>query len=109
MNEGWRGWRWVRPDRDRDEFLSCMHERKLVSISLRPTGGFNFPTPDPTVQALSPRLVITFIRQTLEILRTSDWKTDIPNCSGYGESCLRSRECLRHRRRDRSMNDAGTW
>src|SRR5258706_1011667 len=60
--------------------LSCMHERKLVSISLRPAGGFNFPTPDPTSQGVFTALG-NYIHppDTRDITAKVTWKTDVPN------------------------------
>ena len=59
--------------------LSCMHERKLISINLRPAGGFNFPTPDPTVQGVFTALG-NYIHppDTRDITDKVTWKTDIP-------------------------------
>jgi len=59
--------------------LSCMHERKLVSISLRPTNGFNFPTPDPTAQGVFTALG-NYIHppDTRDITDKVTWKTDVP-------------------------------
>jgi len=59
--------------------LSCMNERKLVSISLRPAGGFNFPTPDPTAKGVFTALG-NYIHppDTRDITDKVTWKTDVP-------------------------------
>lgn len=59
--------------------LSCMHERKLVGISLRPSGGFTFQTPDPTAQGVFTALG-TYIHppDTRDITDKVTWNTDVP-------------------------------
>ena len=59
-------------------FLSCMHELKLVSIAISPTG-FTFPTPDPTAQGVFTALG-TYIHppDTRDITAKVTWKTDVP-------------------------------
>jgi hypothetical protein len=56
-----------------------MHERKLVSISLHPNGGFEFPTPDPGAQGVFTALG-SYIHppDTRDITDKVTWKTDVP-------------------------------
>src|SRR6266850_874510 len=80
MNEGWRrlalGAALIATAMNS---LSCMHERKLISISLRPAGGFNFPTPDPASQGVFTALG-SYIHppDTRDITGKVTWKTDVP-------------------------------
>jgi hypothetical protein len=59
-------------------FLSCMHELKLVSITVKPAA-FTFPTPDPTVQGVFTALG-NYIHppDTRDITDKVTWKTDVP-------------------------------
>ena len=59
-------------------FLSCMHELKLVSITVHPAA-FTFPTPDPTVQGVFTALG-NYIHppDTRDITDKVTWKTDVP-------------------------------
>jgi len=59
-------------------FLSCMHERKLVSITIHPTG-FTFPTPDPAVHGVFTAFG-NYIHppDTRDITDKVTWKTDVP-------------------------------
>src|SRR5205085_416772 len=58
--------------------LSCMHERKLVSIVVHPADT-TFPTPDPTVQVVFTALG-NYIHppDTRDITDKVTWKTDVP-------------------------------
>ena len=59
-------------------FLSCMHERKLVAIAIHPLA-FTFPTPDPSVQGVFTALG-SYIHppDTRDITAKVTWKTDVP-------------------------------
>jgi hypothetical protein len=59
--------------------LSCMHERKLVSINLRPSGGFSFATPDPAAEGVFTAFG-NYIHppDTRDITARVTWKTDVP-------------------------------
>jgi hypothetical protein len=59
-------------------FLSCMHELKLVSITVHPAA-FTFPTPDPNVQGVFTALG-NYIHppDTRDITDKVTWKTDVP-------------------------------
>ena len=59
-------------------FLSCMHERKLVSITVHPAA-FTFPTPDPAVQGVFTAFG-NYIHppDTRDITDKVTWKTDVP-------------------------------
>ncbi len=59
-------------------FLSCMHERKLVAIAIHPSG-FIFPTPNPSVQGVFTALG-TYIHppDARDITDKVTWKTDVP-------------------------------
>jgi hypothetical protein len=58
--------------------LSCMHERKLVSITIHPLA-FTFPTPDPSAQGVFTALG-NYIHppDTRDITDQVTWKTDVP-------------------------------
>jgi len=59
-------------------FQSCMHERKLVSITIHPTA-FTFPTPDPDVHGDFTAFG-NYIHppDTRDITDKVTWKTDVP-------------------------------
>jgi len=59
-------------------FLSCMHELKLVSITIHPTS-FTFPTPDPDVHGDFTAFG-NYIHppDTRDITDKVTWKTDVP-------------------------------
>ena len=59
-------------------FLSCMHQLKLVSIAISPTG-FTFLTPDTKSQGVFTALG-TYIHppDTRDITNKVTWKTDVP-------------------------------
>ncbi len=60
-------------------FLSCGQDHKLVAITIHPSGGFTFPTPDPAAQGVFTAIG-TYVHppRTTDITNQVAWKTDVP-------------------------------
>ncbi len=60
-------------------WLSCGQDHKLVAIEIQPSGGFDFPTPDPASQGVFTAIG-TYVHPpgTADITSKVTWKTDVP-------------------------------